>query len=69
MKVFVTNSNINRVSSFNKIVPVPEDLIDKHGEVIPTIRIPREFSFELLLPFGLIGPVKTNPLKIVKIDY
>ena len=69
LTVFVTNTNINRVSSFKEIVPVPKDLVGKYGEAMSTTRIPREFGFEPLPPAGLIGPVKIIPIKLVEIDY
>ena len=69
LTVYVTNTNINRVSSFKEIVPVPENLVDKYGEAMTTTSLPREFGFEPLPPSGLIGPVTINPIKMVKIHY
>jgi len=68
LTVYVTNTNINRVSGFNEITPVPLDLVEKYGTAKAT-SLPREFGFEPLPPSGLMGPVKINPIKIVKISY
>lgn len=67
--VLVTNTNINRVSSFKEIVPVPKNLVDKYGEAMSATRIPREFGFKPLPPSGLIGPVKINPIKLLEFEY
>lgn len=69
LTVYVTNTNINRVSAFKKVIPVPDDLVDKFGEANSTTRLPREFGFEPLPPSGLMGPVKIIPVKMVKINY
>lgn len=69
LTVYVTNTNINRVSGFKDIVPVPDDLQEKYGREITNSSIPREFGFEPLPPSGLIGPVKIIPIKIVKKSY
>jgi len=68
LTIFVTNTNINRVSSFNKIVPVPDNLVDRFGEAIKGTRIPREFGFEPLPPSGLMGPVKIIPIKLIEVE-
>ncbi|MCK5366985.1 MAG: hypothetical protein KAQ62_00475, partial [Cyclobacteriaceae bacterium] len=69
LTVYVTNTNINRVSAFKELVPVPDDLVDKFGEAKPATRLPREFGFEPLPPSGLMGPVKIIPVKMIKIQY
>lgn len=69
LKLFVTNTNINRVSSFNEIVPIPDYLTDRFGKEDKTINLPREFGFEPLPPSGLMGPVKIIPSQIIKIYY
>ncbi len=66
LTVYVTNTNINRVSGFKKINPVPVDLEDKYGSAKAT-SFPREFGFEPLPPSGLIGPVKIIPIKSIQI--
>ncbi|MEN8193452.1 MAG: glycosyl hydrolase [Bacteroidota bacterium] len=66
LTIDVTNTNINRVSSFTEIVPVRDHLEDKFGKNHKGTRYPREFGFEALPPSGLIGPVKINPIKMVK---
>ena len=67
LTVFVTNTNINRVSSFKDLVPVPEHLVDKYGETVSATQIPSEFGCEALIPSGLIGPVIISPIKVEKI--
>jgi len=69
LAIYVTNTNINRVSSFREIVPVPDNLVGKYGEAMATSSMPREFGFEPLPPSGLIGPVRIYPIKMVKIHY
>ncbi|NOX66834.1 MAG: hypothetical protein GXO85_13835, partial [Chlorobi bacterium] len=34
LTVYVTNTNINRVSSFKEVVPVPENLVERYGRAI-----------------------------------
>jgi hypothetical protein len=50
MELYVTNTNINRVSAFKEPLPVPSDLHQKYGEGKSgeLTRIPREFGFEPL---------------------
>ena len=67
--VLVTNTNINRVSGFTDIVPVPDALQEKYGKAKTGSSLPREFGFEPLPPSGLMGPVKINPIKTVKMSY
>lgn len=69
LTVYVTNTNINRVSGFKDVVPVPNELQEKYGRSIASPSIPREFGFEPLPPSGLMGPVKIIPIKIVKKSY
>lgn len=69
LTVYVTNTNINRVSAFKEIVPVPDNLVDKFGEAKSVTRMPREFGFEPLPPSGLMGPVKIIPVKVVKVGF
>jgi hypothetical protein len=69
LTVYVTNTNINRVSAFKEVVPVPDDLVEKFGEAKPASRLPREFGFESLPPSGLMGPVIIIPVKMIKIQY
>ena len=69
LTVFVTNTNINRVSSFTKPVPVPDNLVKKYGTAKKGGSMPREFGFEPLPPSGLMGPVKIIPIKLIEIEY
>ena len=69
LTIFVTNTNINRVSGFTDIIPVPDLLQEKYGEAKTSTSLPREFGFEPLPPSGLMGPLKINPIKLVKISY
>ncbi|RLD75886.1 MAG: hypothetical protein DRJ10_14475, partial [Bacteroidetes bacterium] len=69
LSIKVTNTNINRVSSFKNAVPVPENLVDDFGSAKISGSLPREFGFEPLPPSGLMGPVKIIPNKIVKIQF
>ena len=69
MTIYVTNTNINRISSFKETVPVPDDLVDNFGYAISATRLPREIGFTPLPPSGLLGPVTINPIKMVKIQY
>ena len=69
LTVFVTNTNINRVSGFTDIIPVPDLLQKKYGEAKTSTSLPREFGFEPLPPSGLMGPLKISPIKLVKISY
>ncbi|MEN8123424.1 MAG: glycosylhydrolase-like jelly roll fold domain-containing protein, partial [Bacteroidota bacterium] len=68
LTVLVTNTNINRVSAFSGITPLPDDMLNKYGKDHPDNRYPREFGFEPLPPSGLMGPVKICPVRILKID-
>jgi len=67
--LLVTNTNINRVSSFKKIRPVPEDLIPRFGTTknLDPIRMPREFGFKPLPASGVMGPVRLIPKKKLQI--
>ena len=69
LTVLLTNTNINRVSSFKKIIPVPETLIAKYGEAKSADQLPGEFGFKPLPPSGLIGPVVIKPVKVLKVQY
>ncbi|MEA3477212.1 MAG: glycosyl hydrolase [Bacteroidota bacterium] len=70
MRIYVTNTNINRVSAFKEPLPVPSDLQEKYGKRKngESTRLPREFGFEPLPASGLLGPVKIIPRKKIKID-
>jgi len=69
MVIYVTNTNINRVSAFKEPLQVPLDLQKKYGTInIESIRLPREFGFEPLPPSGLLGPVRIIPVRKVKIS-
>jgi hypothetical protein len=63
--ILVTNTNINRVSSFEDVRPVPEHLVHRFGEAknLKQIRKPREFGFKPLPASGLMGPVRLIPTK------
>ena len=69
LTIFVTNTNINRVSSFTKPVPVPDNLVKKYGTAKKGGSMPREYGFEPLPPSGLMGPVKIIPIKVIRIKY
>ena len=69
MTVFVTNTNINRVSAFKEPVPLPDKLVDRYGKAMEVSHLPREFGFEELPPSGLMGPVKIIPSKMIEIEY
>jgi len=69
LTIYVTNTNINRVSSFKEIRPVPEHLVPRFGTAksMEQSRRPREFGFKPLPASGLIGPVRLIPKKNLKI--
>ena len=68
--IFVTNTNINRVSSFKDVQPVPEHLSPRFGPArkMEPNRLPREFGFKPLPASGVIGPVKLIPQKKIRIS-
>lgn len=68
LTIWVTNTNINRVSAFTEPVPVPEELTGRFGKATAE-RLPREFGFDALPASGLLGPVKIIPYKEVSIIY
>lgn len=70
LELYVTNTNINRVSAFQEPLPVPPDLHQKFGKGKSgeSTRNPREFGFEPLPASGLLGPVKIIPRKKVVIS-
>ena len=69
MLIYVTNTNINRVSAFKEPLQVPIELQEKYGKInTESSRLPREFGFEPLPPSGLLGPVRIIPRKKVKIS-
>lgn len=69
LTIYVTNTNINRVSAFYEALPVPDHLVDKYGKAKAIQHKQREYGFEPLPPSGLMGPVKINPIKIIKMRY
>ena len=70
MKIWVTNTLINRVSGFKEPPPVPEELIPYYGSGVTSysagFRGP--IGFEPLPASGLLGPVKIMVLKKVTIN-
>ena len=62
----VTNTNINRVSTFTEPLPIPDELQERFGTATAS-RVPREFGFKQLPFSGLGGPVKISVLKKVAI--
>ena len=63
--VWVTNTNINRVSAFKETPPVPEELVPRFGSGTTSFsaRRPAELGFEPLPPSGLMGPVRIIVVK------
>ena len=68
LTIHVTNTNINRVSSFKELVPVPDEIKSRFGNVKSDTKKPREFGFEPLPPSGLMGPVRIIPVRTLIIE-
>jgi len=69
MRIYVTNTLINRLSGLKNPPPVPEELVPYYGRGLTkysaSVRGP--IGFEPLPPSGLIGPVRIIPVKKVEI--
>jgi len=73
LKIFITNTLINRISAMESSPPVPEHLVSKFGSGTTTyaagMQKTIEMVFKPLLQSGLMGPVKINVLKKVKVKF
>ncbi len=71
LKIFITNTLINRISAMEKAPPVPTHLVPKYGSGTTTYSAGRqrtvEMGFKPLPQSGLMGPVKIKVLKKVEI--
>ena len=67
--IWVTNTDINRVSAFKEAPPVPEHLTKRFGSGTTSFssRKQPEIGFEPLPASGLMGPVRIVVLKKIRI--
>lgn len=73
LKLFITNTLINRISAMESPPPVPEHLVSKFGSGTTTyaagMQKTIEMGFKPLPQSGLMGPVKIKVLKKVNIKF
>jgi len=71
LKIFITNTLINRISAMKTAPPVPEHLVSKFGSGITTysagMQKTIEMGFKPLPQSGLMGPVTIKVLKKVNV--
>ncbi len=68
LRIKATNLLINRVSAMTKPLPVPKEIRAQYGGALELKSMPREFGYDALPASGLLGPVRIEALKKVKID-
>ena len=73
LKLFITNTLINRISAMESPPPVPEHLVSKFGSgtTIYSAGMQKtiEMGFKPLPQSGLMGPVKINVSKKVDVEF
>ncbi len=66
LTILVTNTNINRVSAWEKAPPVPEELRSRFGNSLSERA--QELGFKPLPASGLLGPVRITAMKKVELE-
>jgi len=70
LTIWVTNTDINRVSGFKVVPPVPQELVKRFGSATTefSARPQLEIGFEPLPASGLMGPVRIVVFRKVEIE-